>query len=198
MAGQALFRGFGPVSVACTGVLALCIGGAQAGFPEIFCADQFQFLQVWITVTVVASVFIIAHMCYRAKMLHGTQCGALLNRIFEQLVPPVCATLSLTWAFTQYAQSQINALPGIWLMMASLACFSMAVSLGSKMRFVGSWYLVCGTAVLVVGLKQPLVVLSPWLLAIPFFAGQLGMALVLRIESSTDHSPGHYVEGQDS
>jgi len=183
MARQVLFQGFGPVAVVCTGVLALVFVVAQVLAPAVLCASPLNFVFAWVGITFVASIFIVAHMWHRSRLLHGTQSGALLNQVFEQLVPPVCATIAVTWVFTQFSESLANVLPGLWLMFAALACFSMAASLGNRMRFVGGWYFVCGSVVLIAGLKQPLDVLSPWLLAIPFFIGQIAMALVLKLET---------------
>jgi len=183
MAGQALFQGFGPVSVACTGVLSVFTALAQSLFPEVLAGDQSVYLMVWITVTVVSSLFVATHMWYRANVLHGTQSGAMLNRIFEQLVPPLFAVLVITVAFMQFAHSAINALPGLWLMMAALATFSMASSLGNRMRLVGVWYFISGALVLVLGLNEPHIVMSPWVLGVPFLIGQIAMAAVLKLES---------------
>jgi len=183
MAGQALFQGFGPVCVACTGVLAGVTALAQSFFSKALANEQSVYLMVWIAVTVICSVFVAAHMWFRANALHGTQSGAMLNRIFEQLVPPLSAVLVITVAFMQFAPSATNALPGLWLMMAALATFSMASSLGNRMRLVGVWYFISGAVVLVLGLNEPLLVMSPWVLGVPFLIGQLAMAAVLKLES---------------
>ena len=183
MAGQTLFRGFGPIAIVCTGLLAVVLGVAQQLMPGMLASSQIEFLMVWVFATVIASVFVTAHMFFRARSLHGTQSGAMLNRLFEQLIPPVFVTLVVTIVFVEIAIDAINALPGIWLLLAALASFSMASSLGNRMRMVGIWYLVSGSTVLVLGLQQPETVLSPWLLAIPFLIGQLSMAAVLIHES---------------
>ncbi len=183
MAEQALFQGFGPVSVACTGVLALLLALAQVLFAEKLAATREEFLLTWVFATVIASIFITAHMWYRARSLHGTQSGAMLNRIFEQLVPPVFTVFVVTVAFIQFANAAINALPGLWLLLAALASFAMASSLGNRMRFVGVWYFIAGTIVLVAGLQQPGDTISPWFLGLPFLIGQLCMAVVLKLES---------------
>jgi len=188
MARQELFQGFGPVAVVCSGLLALLVAAAQGLWPEALAGTQQRFVLVWVGATFVASIFITAHMWRRSNNLHGTQSGVLLNRVFEQLVPPVCATVIVTGAFLQFAKEAVNALPGLWMMMAALACFAMVSSIGNRLRYVGAWYLICGTAVLITGLKAPAVMLSEWLVAVPFFIGQLGMALVLKLESRSNNA----------
>jgi len=183
LAGQELFQGFGPASVACTGLLAMLVAGAQILMPESLAADQSGFVLCWVFAAFVASLFIAAHMWYRAKELHGTQSGAMLNRIFEQLMPPVFVVVVVTVVFVRFAQPMLNALPGFWLLMAALAVFAMASSLGSRMRIVGVWYFLSGATVLLIGLLQPQAVLSPWLLGLPFLIGQLAMAAVLKLEN---------------
>ena len=183
LAGQELFQGFGPASVACTGLFAMFVAMAQTAMPASLAADQRGFILFWVFAAFVASLFITAHMWHRAKELHGTQSGAMLNRIFEQLVPPVFVVVVITMVFVRFAEPLLNALPGLWLLMAALAAFAMASSLGSRMRIVGVWYFLCGATVLLVGLQQPQIVLSPWLLGVPFLIGQLAMAVVLKLEN---------------
>jgi len=183
LAGHTLFQGFGPVAIACTGVLAGLLGIAQQLMPQALASGQMHYLLVWVFATIVASVFITGHMWFRSRALHGTQSGVMLNRLFEQLVPPVFVTLVVTIVFLHSAADAMNALPGIWLLMAALASFAMASSLGNRMRLVGIWYLLSGSTVLALGLQQPETVLSTWLLAIPFMVGQLSMAAVLKLES---------------
>lgn len=183
LAGQVLFQGFGPVSVACTGLFAVLVALAQVLMPTVLASDRLEFLLVWVFATCIASMFITAHMWHRAKELHGTQSGAMLNRLFEQLMPPVFVVLVITAAFFKFAQSPINALPGLWLLMAALASFAMASSLGNRLRIVGVWYFLTGAAVLVIGLNKPEIVLSPWLLGVPFLIGQLSMAAILKLEN---------------
>jgi len=183
LAGQELFQGFGPVSVACTGILSILLSLLQVLVPEHLAANRLDFILIWVFGTFIASLFMTAHMWYRSKELHGTQSGAMLNRLFEQLMPPVFAVVVMTVVFIQCAEPLINALPGLWLLMAALSSFAMASSLGNGMRFVGVWYFICGATVLIIGLNQPETVLSPWLLGVPFLIGQLSMAAVLKFES---------------
>jgi len=183
LAGQALFQGLGPVSVACSGVLALLVALAQVLWPGVLAESQSQSLFVWIFATFLSSIFIAVHMWSRAKALHGTQSGAMLNRIFEQLVPPVFVVLVITFALMKFADTSLNMLPGIWLLIASLATFAMSVSLGNRMRLVAVWYFIAGAVVLVAGLQHPGALLSPWYLGVSFLLGQIAMAIVLKLES---------------
>lgn len=183
LAGQELFQGFGPVSVGCTGLLALLLALAQVILPESLASDRLNFLLVWIFAAVVASLFVSAHMWYRARELHGTQSGAMLNRIFEHLMPPVFVNLVVTILFIKFSDDALNALPGLWLLLASLACFALAASVGNRMRMVGVWYFLSGATVLVIGLKDSGAEISPWVLGVPFLIGQLSMAAVLKLEN---------------
>lgn len=185
LAEQALFLGFGPVVVAVSGVFAALVGLVQTLMPLRFAADRGEFMKVWILATVVAGLLITGHMLLRVRRLHGEHGGRMLNRIFEQLMPAVFASVVVTAIFFRFAPEMLNMLPGLWLLLASLAVFAMSPGLGRFIRFVAFWYFICGATVLVIGLMQPDAVLSPWVMAIPFMVGQLAMAAALKVEHSS-------------
>ncbi len=182
IAGQTLFQGFGPVVVVATGLVAVVVGLLQTLLPDPFAASRAGFLQVWIVAAVLAALLVAGHMLTRVQRLHGSQGGAMLNRIFEQLMPSFFVVSVITFAVFRFAAEFLNALPGLWLLLAALAVFTMTVSLGQLVRWVAIWYFVSGTVVLMVGLQQATAVMSPWLIAVPFAVGQFAMAAVLKFE----------------
>ena len=74
-------------------------------------------------------------------------------------------------------------LPGLWQIFVALGLFAAVRCLPRAVMLAGAWYLLAGTAVLILASEDE--ALSPWLMGLPFGAGQLLMAAAL-----------HFAEGQ--
>ena len=72
-------------------------------------------------------------------------------------------------------------LPGLWKILVSLGIFASARSLPRTVTLGGAWYFVAGFACLLLASQSH--ALSPWIMGVPFVAGQLLMAAILYLAS---------------
>jgi hypothetical protein len=183
LSAQSRFQGLGPVAVALTGIMSFVTGVALQQFPHTLAASAAHYALTWMLVAMVGAALIGVHVLLRSRSIHGCDSGLMLNRIFEQLMPAVFVAIVVTAVFFRSMPHWLGALPGIWLLLASLSLFAATDSLGRRIRWVGMWYFVAGAIALSIGVEQPDLTPSPWLLALPFTVGQLALAVVVAVES---------------
>ena len=171
------FRGYGPVSIAASGVLALAVAALQSRFSRE--GGEFAgFLYVWVA-TAAASVLMTAvETIVRSRRVHSGLANEMLYAAVEQFLPAVIVSILLTVVMTRVAPRDDWMLPGLWQLMFSLGVFSSCRFLPRQMIAVAIWYLVCGLSSLV--LQSDAKAMSPWVMGIPFGVGQLGVAGVLK------------------
>ena len=170
------FRGYGPVTVAATGLLALLAAALQAlTLPEP-AASPLAYLALWIGMAVVAVILAAAEVVARTRRVHGGLADEMLYAAAEQYIPAGVAGTLTTVVLYRYAPQTLSLLPGLWQIFFSLAVFASCRSLPRGMFAVGVWYLAAGLAVLAMSGAAPF---SPLAMALPFGAGQLLMAVVL-------------------
>jgi hypothetical protein len=171
------FRGYGPVSIAASGILALAVAAWQSRFSRE-AGDFAGFLPVWIA-TAAASVLMTAvETVLRSRRVHSELANEMLYAAAEQFVPAVIVSILLTVVMMRVAPHDAWMLPGLWQLMFSLGVFASCRFLPRQMIAVAVWYLVCGLSSLV--LQSDLKGVSPWIMGIPFGVGQLGVAVVLK------------------
>jgi hypothetical protein len=176
MARGTQFRGYGPVTVAASGLLALLGGAVQAlALPEPL-ADPLSYLALWVAMAATAVVLAGAEMIARARREHGGLADEMLYTAAEQYIPAGVAGTLTTVVIYRYAPQALPLLPGLWQIMFSLGVFASCRSLPRGMFAIGVWYLAAGLVVMALGTTMPL---SPLAMAIPFGVGQLMMAFVL-------------------
>jgi hypothetical protein len=176
MARGTQFRGYGPVTVAATGLLALLAAALQALYLAEPVADVLAYLALWVGMAVVAVVLTGAEMVARTRRVHGGLADEMLYQAAEQYIPAGVAGTLITVVFYRYAPQALPLLPGLWQIFFSLGVFASCRSLPRGMFAVGTWYLAAGLAVLALSGTAPL---SPFVMAVPFGVGQVLMALVL-------------------
>ncbi|MBV8838108.1 MAG: hypothetical protein JO000_16365 [Alphaproteobacteria bacterium] len=176
MARGTQFRGYGPVTVAAGGFLALLGGALQALYLPEPLAAPLAYLAVWIGTAALAVVLAGAEMIARARREHGGLADEMLYAAAEQYIPAGVAGTLITVVIYRYAPQATVLLPGLWQIMFSLGVFASCRSLPRGMFGVGVWYLATGLAVLALSATVPL---SPLAMAVPFGVGQLMMAFVL-------------------
>ena len=176
MARGTQFRGYGPVTVAATGLLALLAGAVQTLILPDPLADPLIYLGLWLGMAAIAVVLAGAEMIARARRVHGGLADEMLYAAAEQYIPAGVAGTLTTVVVYRYAPQALALLPGLWQIMFSLGVFASCRSLPRGMFAIGVWYLVTGLTVLALGGAMPL---SPLAMAVPFGVGQLMMAFVL-------------------
>ena len=176
MARGTQFRGYGPVTVATTGLLALLAAALQALYLPDPAAAPLAYLLLWAGMAAVAVLLTGAEMIARSRREHGGLADEMLYQAAEQYIPAGVAGTLITVVIYRYAPDALRLLPGLWQIVLSLGVFASCRSLPRGMFAVGVWYLAAGLATLALATSAPFAALA---MAIPFGAGQLLMAFVL-------------------
>jgi hypothetical protein len=172
------FRGYGPLSVASTGVLAMLVAAIQSRWLAASTHDLRLFLGVWIA-TAAVSVFMSAlETIFRVRKVHSGLAMEMIQAAAEQFLPCVIVGLLLTVVLMRIAPQDSWMLPGLWAVVFSLGVFASCRFLPRQMFGVGAWYLAAGLVCLLAASANH--ALSPWAMGITFGVGQLLVAAVLR------------------
>lgn len=171
------FKGYGPLTLAVTGLFALGVAALQAWIAAPR-APALEFIAVWSAVAAIAVMLIGIEAVVRSRRLHGGMAVEMLQSAIEQFLPALTAGVLITFALARWSPASLWMLPGLWQIVFSLGVFSNARILPKAVFIVGIWYLGCGLACLALGQVDPL---SPWSMGIPFGVGQLLVACILQI-----------------
>jgi hypothetical protein len=171
------FRGYGPRSVAASGILALIVAAVQARWSAGSAHDAGSFVAIWATVAAVSAAFSAWETIRRARRVHVGLAREMINSAVEQFLPALAVGMLLTVVLMRCAPQVLWMLPGLWAISFSLGVFASCRFLPRPMFAVGLWYLAAGLLCLVVasGPRE----LSPWAMGIAFGVGQLLVALTL-------------------
>ena len=177
MARGTEFRGYGPATVAMTGLLAPLAAAVQAWWLPNPAADVFAYLALWVVTAAVSILLIGAEMVARTRRIHSGLADEMIHAAIEQFVPAGVAGVLLTFVLWRFAPHSLWMLPGLWQIVFSLGIFASCRSLPRAIFAAGVWYLVTGLACLAFGGEAH--AFSPWAMAVPFGLGQLFIAFVL-------------------
>jgi hypothetical protein len=171
------FRGYGPASIAASGILALVIACAEAWWRND--AHDFPvFLTIWASTAAITVALTALEAIVRARRVHSGFATQMIRAAADQFLPAVTISILLTVVFARFAPQDLWVLPGIWQLLFSLGVFSSCRFLPKPTFAVGIWYLVAGLYCLVV--QSATRDFSPWTMGIPFGFGQLLVAGILR------------------
>jgi hypothetical protein len=176
------FRGYGPRSIAGSGILAILVAGAQSLWLKPFENDARVFLAVWITTAAVAAGGCAWETFARTRRVHYGTSRGMIQAAIEQFLPAIVVGLMLTVVLVQAHLPVLWMLPGLWALVFSLGVFASCRFLPRQMFAVGLWYLAAGLACLAIesGPRE----LAPWSMGIPFGIGQLLVAAVLKYDNT--------------
>jgi hypothetical protein len=172
------FRGYGPVSIASSGVLALLVAAAQTHWAPGAEHDLHVFLAVWISTAAIAVTLAALETVFRVRRVHSGLALEMIQAAVEQFLPCIVVGLLLTVMLMRIAPQDSWMLPGIWAVLFSLGIFASCRFLPRQMFAVGAWYLAAGLISLLIAAGHH--VLLPWAMGISFGVGQLLVAAVLR------------------
>ena len=171
------FRGYGPASIAASGVLALVIACVEAHWRND--AHDFPaFLSIWVGTAAITVMLTAFEAITRARRVHSGFANQMVRAAADQFLPAITISILLTVVFARFAPQELWILPGVWQLLFSLGVFSSCRFLPKPTFAVGIWYLVAGLYCLVV--QSTSRDFSPWSMGIPFGAGQLFVAGILR------------------
>jgi hypothetical protein len=171
------FRGYGPVSVASSGILALGVAAAQAHWVQSSEHNLKLFLVIWIATAGVAVFLSALETVFRVRRVHSGLAMEMIQAAAEQFLPCIVVGLLLTVVLMQVAPQDSWMLPGLWAVLFSLGVFASCRFLPRQMFAVGAWYLGAGLVSLLIAAGHH--ALLPWAMGIPFGVGQLLVAAVL-------------------
>jgi|SRR5580658_1837099 hypothetical protein len=184
MARSAEFHGYGPVTVATTGLMALVAGEVQAHKFQDPVHNIIAYVAIWMATAALSILLIGFEMITRSRSMHSGLAQEMISTAVEQFLPAGVAGVLLTFVLVRFAADATWMLPGLWQVLFSLGVFASARFLPRATYAVGVWYLLTGLACLAFSREHHL--LSPWLMALPFGLGQLLAAAVLQWSKSTD------------
>lgn len=170
------FRGYGPATLAATGLIALSAAGAQAlWLPDPIKAIP-AYLATWISTAILSAALIATQMLARTRRIHSGMADEMIRMAVEQFLPAVAAGGLLTFVLVRFAWGAIWMLPGLWQIVFSLGVFSSCRFLPRPMIAAGAWYLFTGLGCIAMGDYRAL---SPAAMGVAFGMGQFLVAGIL-------------------
>jgi hypothetical protein len=187
MARSTEFRGYGPATLAATGLIAVLAAGIQAILLPDPAAHIWSYLSIWICTAALSAALTGIQMYTRTRRMHSGMSQEMMHMAVEQFLPSVGAGLLITLVLVRYVPSALWMIPGIWQVIFSLGVFSSCRFLPRPMLAAGAWYLLTGLVCISLGGNRAL---SPWAMGIPYGAGQLLVAAILLFSAheGTDES----------
>ena len=176
VARATVFRGYGPATVALTGMVA----GLGAFFQAIWLGgshDIAGYLIVWVGVALISAAMIGGETITRSRRLHSELADEMIHAAIEQLIPVAVAGALLTFVLVRFAPESTWLLPGLWQILYSLGIFASCRLLPKSLFAAGAWYLAAGLINVAWGAEGE--AFSPWRMGLPFGIGQLLMAGIL-------------------
>ncbi|HKA81889.1 MAG TPA: hypothetical protein VKD43_17745 [Xanthobacteraceae bacterium] len=180
------FRGYGPLTVAATGVLALAAAALQALWLPDPAASVVGYLALWIATAAISVVLIGIEMVARSRRIHRGLADEMILAATGQFVPAGVAGALLTFVLFQFAPHSLWMLPGLWQIVFSLGLFASCRSLPRPMFAAALWYLATGLACL--AFANGAYAFSPFAMAVPYGIGQFYTAFVLYRTIEANHA----------
>lgn len=171
------FRGYGPASIAASGLLAFGVAALQSHLSPDG-PDFFPFLCVWAGTAAIVIGLTASETIARARRVHHGLANEMILLAAEQFLPALVVGVLLTGVLLEAAPQQLWMLPGLWQLLFSLGVFASRRFLPRQTVAVGIWYLGAGLTCIVVQSADK--TFSPWTMGIPFGVGQLLVAAVLQ------------------
>ena len=172
------FKGYGPRSVAATGVLAFLAAACQSHWMKGTNQDWPTFLLIWMVTAAVCVTLTTLEIITRTRAIHHGLAREMIEHAVAQIAPTLIAGLLLTLVFERFARNILWLLPGLWQILFSLGLFASRRLLPWSIVVVGAWYLATGLSCIAIASDNGIV--PPWAMGVPFGVGQLFLAAVLR------------------
>ncbi len=170
------FRGYGPATLAGTGVLAVVAAAAQALWVTDPAKHVAAYLSIWMATAALSATLIGTQMKARARRIHSGMADEMIRTAVEQFLPSVGAGALMTFVLVRFVPAALWMLPGMWQVIFSLGVFSSCRFLPRPMAVAGAWYLVTGLISISLADSRAL---SPWDMGISYGVGQLLVAAIL-------------------
>jgi hypothetical protein len=172
------FRGYGPETVAATGLLATAAALLQAVAVKNPTANVLGYLVLWITTAALAVLVTGFQTITRTRRVHSGLARQMIFSAAESFMPAIAAGMLVTLALVRSDSQDLWLLPGLWQIFYGLGIFASCRFLPRQMFAVGVWFLATGALCLAMGMGEH--ALSAWEMGFPFGIGQLLIAAVLK------------------
>ena len=176
MAHSTQFRGYGPATLAATGVFAFLAASSQSMWLPDPANHITAYLSIWISTAVLSAVLTGVQMYTRTRRMHSGLSDEMIRMAVEQFLPAVGAGVLVTIALVRLVPAVVWMLPGLWQVIFSLGIFSSCRFLPRPMIAAGAWYLLTGLVCISFGDSRAL---APWTMGLAYGAGQLLVAGIL-------------------
>jgi hypothetical protein len=176
MAHSTQFRGYGPATLAATGVFAFLAASSQSMWLTDPANHIPVYLGIWISTTVLSAALTGVQMYTRTRRMHSGLSDEMIRMAVEQFLPAVGAGVLVTIALVRFVPAVVWMLPGLWQVIFSLGIFSSCRFLPRPMIAAGAWYLLTGLVCISFGDSRAL---APWTMGLAYGAGQLLVAGIL-------------------
>jgi len=178
MAKGVEFRGYGPVTLAATGALAIIAAALQPSLVPEPAQKVEAYVALWTVVAAISGALIGVETVARSRLIHSGLADEMLHAAIGEFVPAGTAGLLATAVLLRFAPQSLWMLPGLWQIVFSLGVFASCHLLPRAIFAAGAWYLLCGLADL--ALAQGENAFSPLAMGVPFGFGQLLIAVILQ------------------
>lgn len=145
------FRGYGPLTLSATAVMALAAGVAQARWLPTPVEHPEQYVALWLTTAVCSAALIATQMFARANRLHSGMAQEMVQMAVLHFLPAGMAGAVLPFVLLHSGQSVLWMLPGLWQVIFSLGVFASCRCLPRTIVGVGCWFLLSGMTCLWLG-----------------------------------------------
>lgn len=170
------FRGFGPVTLATTGVFAMVAAAVQGRWAPDAAEHIAAYLSIWVSTAVISAGLAGVQVYRRTQRVHSGMSNEMIRMAVEQFMPAAAAGLLITIVVLRAVPGTAWILPGLWQMIFGLGVFSSCRFLPRPMLAAGVWYLLTGLICISFGDGRAF---SPWAMGIAFGVGQMLVAGIL-------------------
>jgi hypothetical protein len=145
------FRGYGPLTLSATAVLALLAGVLQSYWLPEPADCPVQYVALWLTTAAFCAALIATQMITRARRLHSGMADEMVRMAVVQFLPAGVAGAILPFVLLHVTRDVFWMLPGLWQIIFSLGVFASCRCLPRPMLLVGVWFLLTGLACVAIG-----------------------------------------------
>ncbi|HEX4156309.1 MAG TPA: hypothetical protein VHY48_11905 [Acidobacteriaceae bacterium] len=169
------FRGYGPLTLSATAVVALLAGVAQVRWVPEPAGHPAQYVALWLATGVFCAALIATQMLTRAKRLHSGMADEMMRVAVAQFLPAAIAGGILPFVLLRVTHDVFWMLPGMWQIIFSLGVFASCRCLPRPMLLVGAWFLFTGLGCIALGDNRAL---GPVTMAGAYGAGMMLVAAI--------------------
>ncbi len=145
------FRGYGPLTLSATALVALIAGACQAFWVPSPDTHPERYVTLWLGTGMFCAVLIALQMFARARRLHSGMANQMTGMAVASFLPAACAGIALSLLLLRVTHAVFWMLPGLWQVLFSLGVFASCRSLPKAMYLVGAWFLLTGCCCIALG-----------------------------------------------